>query len=321
MKKCVNCGFNYDEQYMYCSNCGSSSSVVDGQGNEGIGNIVQQNISVEGVSNKTNGMCIAGFICSLFIAPIGFVISIIGLFNAKKKKESGKGFAIAGIIISFIITLLILVFVFLSIFIFAEVKDNIMLQTGCASLDSSGNFRSVDGSIVCENYYCTYYDGNSKISASCNLVDYDDVKEEGKENDSVSMQNTSWIAGDGSEIKFSYVTFSWYKIKDVYNDNYHSGTYKFFIGEDAVDYITEDLSKYGVTREELSNIFSRNEQYSVDNFVVFEFEFNNSYIDGQYKASENKNTAWFGFLLDNGNYLDVANMNTATYYKFTKRID
>lgn len=49
---------------------------------------------------RWNGMAIAGFVCSFFIAIIGLILSIIGLTQVNKTKEKGKGLAIAGIIIA-----------------------------------------------------------------------------------------------------------------------------------------------------------------------------------------------------------------------------
>ncbi|MBQ1874601.1 MAG: DUF4190 domain-containing protein, partial [Paludibacteraceae bacterium] len=47
-----------------------------------------------------NGMAIAGFVCSFFIAILGLIFSIIGLNRSKQMGGKGRGLAIAGIIIS-----------------------------------------------------------------------------------------------------------------------------------------------------------------------------------------------------------------------------
>ena len=71
----------------------------------------------------TNGLAIAGFICSLiFFVPltglVGLILSIVGLNQINKDGTEGKGFAIAGIaiaavrIFAVIITLAILFFIF-----------------------------------------------------------------------------------------------------------------------------------------------------------------------------------------------------------------
>lgn len=56
--------------------------------------------------SQYNGMAIAGFVCSFFVAILGLIFSIIGLNQIKRKaadtgvEDKGKGLAVAGIIIS-----------------------------------------------------------------------------------------------------------------------------------------------------------------------------------------------------------------------------
>lgn len=50
--------------------------------------------------DRWNGMAIAGFVCSFFIAILGLIFSILGLVKINKTKEKGRGLAIAGIVIS-----------------------------------------------------------------------------------------------------------------------------------------------------------------------------------------------------------------------------
>jgi len=53
----------------------------------------------------TNGLAIAGLILA-FIAPlIGLILSIVGLGQAKKRNQNGRGIAIAGIVLSIIMTI------------------------------------------------------------------------------------------------------------------------------------------------------------------------------------------------------------------------
>jgi hypothetical protein len=48
----------------------------------------------------TNGMAIAGFVLSFLCSILGLVFSIIGLNQAKERGQGGRGLAIAGIVIS-----------------------------------------------------------------------------------------------------------------------------------------------------------------------------------------------------------------------------
>lgn len=62
---------------------------------------------------KTNALAVIGLITAFFIPLAGLVVSIIGLSQIKKRKEKGKGLAIAGIVTSVIIGFLQLLFVML----------------------------------------------------------------------------------------------------------------------------------------------------------------------------------------------------------------
>ncbi|MDT5036545.1 MAG: peptidyl-prolyl cis-trans isomerase [Micromonosporaceae bacterium] len=51
----------------------------------------------------TNGLSIAGIILAFVAAPIGLVLSIIGLVLAGRRGQKGRGLAIAGIVISVVV--------------------------------------------------------------------------------------------------------------------------------------------------------------------------------------------------------------------------
>lgn len=57
-------------------------------------------------SSKTNTFAVIGLITAFFMPLVGFVCSIVGLSQISKRKEKGKGLAIAGIIISVVVALL-----------------------------------------------------------------------------------------------------------------------------------------------------------------------------------------------------------------------
>lgn len=60
---------------------------------------------------STDALCIAGFICSLLLSGLlGLILSIVGIRRVKKSGAPGKGFAVAGIIISIFKLLMILIF-------------------------------------------------------------------------------------------------------------------------------------------------------------------------------------------------------------------
>jgi ABC-type dipeptide/oligopeptide/nickel transport system permease component len=57
---------------------------------------------------KTNTLAILAFAGGLLLGPVGIVLGIIALRQIKKRNEAGRGWAIAGIVIGAVVTLLFL---------------------------------------------------------------------------------------------------------------------------------------------------------------------------------------------------------------------
>lgn len=76
---------------------------------------------------KTNTLSIIGLISSFFIPLVGLICSVVGISQASKRNEKGKGLAIAGIIISILNGIFQLVF--LLIVIAAVQNADIKLDT------------------------------------------------------------------------------------------------------------------------------------------------------------------------------------------------
>lgn len=109
---CGRCGTLNEDSARFCSECGADLSPVNPaavpvqpiqpiQPAPAVLPIAPTHI------NKNNVLCCVGFygaLASIVLlgttAPVFFVISIIGLIQSKKKKELGRGLAIAGIIIT-----------------------------------------------------------------------------------------------------------------------------------------------------------------------------------------------------------------------------
>lgn len=110
-KFCVYCGKEVEENDNVCGNCGKA-----------INNDIQNTMNVI-YKNKTDGFAITGFVLSIISivscgisSILGLIFSIIGLSNCNKNNKDGKGFAIAGIIIS---AIMIFALILLCIFLFA----------------------------------------------------------------------------------------------------------------------------------------------------------------------------------------------------------
>jgi hypothetical protein len=119
-KFCTNCGGEISEGYAFCEKCGTpvdggNKAQAAGPQGQPVNVVVNQQAQPQ---KKSNTIALVGFILSLFcgcFAPISLVLSIIGLVKAKDYDGDGKGFAIAGLIISILAILISLVYYFLVI--------------------------------------------------------------------------------------------------------------------------------------------------------------------------------------------------------------
>lgn len=117
-KFCKECGKELEKESKFCKNCGTKIDEEIEQANEQVSNDLSANKVYNQiyVTKKSNGMAIAGFVISLVsllccgcTSWLGLIFSIIGLVNANKNDGEGKGFSIAGIIISAILLALLIV--------------------------------------------------------------------------------------------------------------------------------------------------------------------------------------------------------------------
>jgi peptidyl-prolyl cis-trans isomerase B (cyclophilin B) len=67
----------------------------------------------------TNGLAIASLICAFVFAPLGIVFGHISLSQIKKSGEEGRGLAIAGLVISYLVTVLTIVAVLAGVVFFS----------------------------------------------------------------------------------------------------------------------------------------------------------------------------------------------------------
>ena len=133
------------------------------------------------------------------------------------------------------------------------------------------------------------------------------------------VKNTTWSGSDDSELIFKEDRLDWYQSADEHNDNYYSGKYKLYTGKRAVKYITTDLEEYGITKDELQRVFDSRDEFSEKNFVVFDIRYDKFVLDGEEQEITRPLAPWFGFILEDDTFLYVVNMNTASYYSFTKK--
>ncbi len=139
-KFCRECGKELEENSKFCKNCGTKieeeKTEEANTSNENINESAASNAGTNVtynqtyVTKKSNGMAIAGFVISLvsllccgYSSWLGLIFSIIGLVNANKNEGEGKELAIAGIVIS---SILLIIIVLLTIFgVMASVTDDV----------------------------------------------------------------------------------------------------------------------------------------------------------------------------------------------------
>ena len=79
---------------------------------------------------RTNSLAIASLVCAFLFAPLGIVFGHISLSQIKRTGEEGRGLAIAGLVISYLITVLTIVVVVLSVVLVAEVARDVKALDG-----------------------------------------------------------------------------------------------------------------------------------------------------------------------------------------------
>jgi hypothetical protein len=88
---------------------------------------------------KTNGLAIAGLILAFIMAPVGLILSVVGLIQAGKRGQKGKALAVIGIVVSLLSIILVTV-----VFVAAAGKVSTLADPGCtagkaAILDNAAN--------------------------------------------------------------------------------------------------------------------------------------------------------------------------------------
>ncbi|KUI31298.1 cyclophilin [Mycobacterium sp. IS-1742] len=86
----------------------------------------------------TNSWAVAALVCALLVAPLGIVFGHLSLSQIKRTGEDGRGLALAGLIIGYLMTALTVIVVVLSLLFLVAVAQ----QAGELRVDDGGRTRS-----------------------------------------------------------------------------------------------------------------------------------------------------------------------------------
>ncbi|MBQ2054505.1 MAG: hypothetical protein II492_05890 [Eubacterium sp.] len=112
--------------------------------------------------------------------------------------------------------------------------------------------------------------------------------------------------------------FRWYNDKNVTDNYYHSGSYELYVGSEGIDYILNNLSEYGMTREAFDRMIRKGAHYHEDNFICLVLNNEETIINGENVLKEVVTTPYYGFYVVVGDdkNLVLLNMKTTNYYVF-----
>ena len=134
------------------------------------------------------------------------------------------------------------------------------------------------------------------------------------------ITDIDWIhEEDGSYLVFGRGhTFRYYMTADDLDDNYYEGSYELYVGEEAIEFIDDDLEEYGVTEEEIYELIDANREYTAENVVLLYLHYDARMQGGVDTLSGLRDAPYCGFAITNGGdlNLDLTNMNSANYYYF-----
>ena len=244
---------------------------------------------------KSNGFCNWGLalsiigLCSLGLTSLpGLILSVIGLFSSKKKNQPGTRKAITGMIMS---GLIVIGLGFTFAICWNDLKDE---------------FESGAITNPVEFFYALDHANDRNTS-------------EYKEKLRV-ITDQKWVNnldGDNSYLEFGSSTYKFCESLDKQNDNYESGKYKLYKGDDAMDQIERRYRSY-IRKSDINKLISNNKDYSRSNFIILTLESDNVRKDG--KDAANKKTAtYYGFYvksISGTHNLVLINMVTGTRYEF-----
>ena len=151
-----------------------------------------------------------------------------------------------------------------------------------------------------------------------NIEDVDYFKEEGNYFD---INGSSWYGDDGSLLELDVTgSYSWYQDSKGSGDSYFLGDYVYYNGLEAIDYIADKLSDYGITKDEQLNFFEYG-GYDFSDYYLIILSCDKMVIGGVEQENVFNQLYYYGFYDDNSKRLDLINMDTTNDAGFTLKVD
>ena len=271
---------------MYCTNCGNKLKDTEHYCTNCGKKITISNLNNNQTKNNYDILSIIfGFIgIALFWnIIISIPLAIIGIVLGKKhKKETGD--KVPGIIISvisLILSSLVIIFIMVAI-IFSSHFLNIFIN----SIENYTPYQSEEYDKYFENY---------------------------------DIQGYSWLGDDNSVLYLEKnKNYIWYQNDNEHTDNYHSGTYQYYNGTDAINYITTNLPQYGITKEEQYELFE-DSTYNVSDYYLIIINCNKAVMNGIEQYEVTNAIYYYGFYDKTTNRLELVNMNSNNKAGFIRK--
>ena len=140
------------------------------------------------------------------------------------------------------------------------------------------------------------------------------TKEEG-----FSVVDTTWVTALGDEYTFLENEIKLSRDEGTEFETYFYGEYKLFVGEDALNYLTDDLKEYNISKKDIVDLIENNEKYTMDNFVVFDIRYAYGLDNGEKYDMDGALIPMYGFIVNDGKEFELINMNANSSLKLTKK--
>ena len=248
---------------------------------------------------KSNGWCTAGLVlsiigwCTVGLTSIfGFLCSLIGLIVVSKKREPGKGKAIAGLILSGVL-------IFAMAISLPSIWSDVQRALDAGEVSNPMEFLDL------------LSDSSERRTDLTDKYVKNIIK-----NNWVAMENGSYLEFGKKQ------TFNYYMSYQDTSDNYYSGNYRMYSGEDAVTQLTKTYKKYAVTKNDIKRLISNNQAFKEENFVLIVLENDGYWVDGVNVQRNAEDTVFYGFLVSSPDLsLPLINADTDEHLSFVTSDD